>query len=166
MRIESQTSNLSFINSELFNVAYPLRRSKIESYRKFSLSLACLLFFFVGAPLGAIIRKGGLGTPVIISILFFVVYWVFDISGKKLSNDAELTPFMGAFMSSFVLIPIGTFLTYKAIKDSAIFHADAYKIFFTRLKARFSSTYDRYRNHFKVVRLLRKGAFGKKSLKK
>ncbi|MBQ0053248.1 MAG: LptF/LptG family permease [Bacteroidales bacterium] len=166
MHIENQINNLGFVDEGLFSVAYPLRRSKIESFRKFSLSLACLLFFFVGAPLGAIIRKGGLGTPVIISILFFVVYWVFDISGKKLANDAELTPFMGAFMSSFVLIPIGTFLTYKAIKDSAIFHADAYKIFFTRLKGRLSSTYDRYRNHFKVVRLLRKGAFGKNSLKK
>lgn len=165
MHIDNQINNLSFIDNELFNVAYPLRRSKIESFRKFSLSLACLLFFFVGAPLGAIIRKGGLGTPVIISILFFVVYWVFDISGKKLANDAELTPFMGAFMSSFVLIPIGTFLTYKAIKDSAIFHADAYKIFFTRLKDRLSYTYDRYRNHFKVTRLLRRGAFGKKQPK-
>ncbi len=133
MNIENQINNLAFSNNELFAVAYPLRRSKIESYRKFTLSLACLVFFFVGAPLGALIRKGGLGTPVIISILFFVVYWVFDISGKKLANDAELTPFMGTFMSSFVLIPIGIFLTYKAVKDSSIFNADAYKLFFSKL---------------------------------
>ncbi len=131
--LNNQVSSLEFFERELFQSAYPLRRSIIESYRKFTLSFACLVFFFIGAPLGAIIRKGGLGTPVIVSMLFFVVYWVFDISGKKLANDGAISPFFGTFISTFVLIPIGVFLTVKSTRDSALFNADAYKIFFRNL---------------------------------
>ena len=131
--INNQISSLEFFERELYQSAYPLRRTRVESFRKFTLSLACLVFFFIGAPLGAIIRKGGLGTPVIISMLFFVLYWVVDISGKKLANDGAISPFIGTFISSFVLIPIGIFLTIKSTKDSALFNADAYKIFFKNL---------------------------------
>lgn len=102
-----------------------LRKTKIEMFRKFTLSLACLIFFFIGAPLGAIIRKGGLGTPAIISVLFFVLYWVVDISGVKLAKDGAISPFAGTFISSLVLLPIGVFLTYKATKDSSLFNMDA-----------------------------------------
>ncbi len=126
--LSSQLSSLEFYERELFQSAYPLRRTIIESYRKFTLSLACLIFFFIGAPLGAIIRKGGLGTPVIVSMLFYVVYWVVDISGKKLANDGAIIPFIGTFISTFVLIPIGIFLTVKSTKDSSLFNADSYKI--------------------------------------
>ncbi|MBR7157439.1 MAG: LptF/LptG family permease [Bacteroidales bacterium] len=136
--INNQTSSYQFYERELFQSAHPLRRSIIESYRKFTLSLACLIFFFIGAPLGAIIRKGGLGTPVIVSMLFFVVYWVVDISGKKLANDGAIGPFIGTFISTFVLIPIGVFLTIKSTRDSALFNADAYKIFFNKISNRFS----------------------------
>lgn len=136
--MKNQISSYEFYERELYQFAHPLRRAIIESYRKFTLSLACLIFFFIGAPLGAIIRKGGLGTPVIISMLFFVVYWVFDISGKKLANDGAIGPFIGTFISTFVLIPIGVFLTIKSTKDSALFNADAYKIFFSKLSAKFS----------------------------
>ena len=108
----------------------PLKRIDIESYRKFTLSLACLLLFFIGAPLGAIIRKGGLGTPVIISIFFFLVYYIIDISGKKLAKDGAMTPFMGTIISSVVLLPIGIFLTRHAIRDSSLFNIDSYKLFF------------------------------------
>ncbi|MBP5210892.1 MAG: methionyl-tRNA formyltransferase, partial [Bacteroidales bacterium] len=109
-----------------YHIVDPLRRTVIEIYRKFTLSLACLIFFFIGAPLGAIIRKGGLGTPVIISIFFFVIYWVVDISGKKLARDGSMTPFIGTFISTAVLMPIGIFLTAKATNDSSLFNIDSY----------------------------------------
>ena len=135
-KLNSQITNFDFYERELYQSAYPLRRTIIESFRKFTLSLACLIFFFIGAPLGAIIRKGGLGTPVIISILFFVFYWVIDISGKRLANDGAISPFIGTFISSFILIPIGIFLTAKSSSDSGLFNADAYKIFFNKLSDR------------------------------
>ena len=96
----------------------------------------CLVFFFIGAPLGAIIRKGGLGTPVIVSMFFFVIYWVVDISGKKLANDGAISPFLGTFISTFVLIPMGVFLTVKSTKDSALFNADSYRMFLKRMWGR------------------------------
>src|SRR5574344_2088625 len=122
--LEVQRNTAEFYSAELYNSAYPLRRTKIESYRKFTLSIACLIFFFIGAPIGAIVRKGGLGTPAIISILFFVLYWVVDISGKKLANDGAIGPFEGAFISTLVLAPIGAFLTWKSTKDSALFNPE------------------------------------------
>ncbi len=126
-------TQVQYFPTELNQTAYPLRRTIQESFRKFTLSIACLIFFFIGAPLGAIIRKGGLGTPVIVSMLFFVIYWVVDISGKKLANDGAITPFLGAFISTFVLMPMGAFLTWKSTKDSALFNADAYISFFKNL---------------------------------
>ena len=122
--LEVQKNTAEFYAAELYNSAYPLRRTKIESYRKFTLSIACLIFFFIGAPIGAIVRKGGLGTPAIISILFFVLYWVVDISGKKLANDGAIGPFEGAFISTLVLAPIGAFLTWKSTRDSALFNPE------------------------------------------
>ena len=110
--------------AQIDQTAYPLRRTVIETYRKFTLSLACLIFFFIGAPIGAIVRKGGLGTPAIISILFFVLYWVVDISGKKLANDGAISPFLGAFISTLVLAPLAAFLTWKCTQDSAVFDPD------------------------------------------
>lgn len=111
----------------------PLRRVKIEWFRKFTLSIACLIFFFIGAPLGAIIRKGGLGTPVIVSVFFFVIYWVVDISGKKLATDGALSPAFGTLISSFVLFPLGVFLTWKSTKDSSLFNIDEYLELFKKL---------------------------------
>jgi lipopolysaccharide export system permease protein len=111
----------------------PLRQAKIALYRKFTLSLACIIFFFIGAPLGAIIRKGGLGTPSVISILFFVFYWVIDISGKKLSTDGSLSPGMGSLISSIILLPIGIFLTWKSTRDSNLFNPDKYIAFVKKL---------------------------------
>jgi lipopolysaccharide export system permease protein len=106
---------------------YPRRGVAIEWHRKFTLSFACLIFFFIGAPLGAIIRKGGLGMPAVVSIFFFVIYWVIDISGKKLSRDGAWDPLFGTWVSSMVLLPIGIFLTYKATTDSSLFNAEKYK---------------------------------------
>lgn len=136
--IVREAANVSgFNDAQVYQTAYPLRRTIIETYRKFTLSIACLIFFFIGAPIGSIVKKGGLGTPVIISILFFVLYWVVDISGKKLANDGAASPFIGAFISTFILAPIGAFLTWKSTQDSAMFNPETYfksiKNFFVKL---------------------------------
>ena len=112
---------------------FTIRRHKIELQKKFTLSLACLIFFFIGAPLGAIIRKGGLGTPIVISVFLFIVYYIFDNSGYKLARDDRWPVWQGIWLSSAVLLPLGIFLTKKAIDDSAVFNADAYRNFFRRL---------------------------------
>ena len=115
---------------------YLLRLIDIEILKKFALSIACLIFFFIGAPLGAIIRKGGLGVSAIISVLFFVAYWVIDISGTKLARDGAVGAFHGVFFSSYVLLPTGLFLSWKAINDSAIFSMDTLKNEFRKIKAK------------------------------
>lgn len=115
---------------------YQLVRHKIEWHRKFTLSFACFIFFFIGAPLGAIIRKGGLGMPVVISVLFFIVYYIVDTFGLKVSKEALWPAYMGMWLSTVVLFPVGAFLTYKAASDSALLNADAYVIFFQKLFAR------------------------------
>ncbi|MDR2801844.1 MAG: LptF/LptG family permease [Prevotellaceae bacterium] len=112
---------------------YPRRSVEIEWHRKFTLSFACLVFFFIGAPLGAIIRKGGLGMPAVVSIFFFIIYWVIDISGKKLSRDGAWDPLFGTWVSSMVLLPIGIFLTYKATSDSSLFNAERYMEIFRNI---------------------------------
>ena len=98
----------------------------VEWPKKFTLSLACLFFFFIGAPLGAIIRKGGLGVPVVISVTIFIFYYIINVSGEKMAKSGEWVPWFGEWLSSMVLCPIGIFLTYKANKDSAVFNIEAY----------------------------------------
>jgi len=104
-----------------------IRRHEIEYQKKFTLSFACLIFFFIGAPLGAIIRKGGLGTPLVISVLLFIVYYIIDNAGYKMARDGKVEVWAGIWLSAAVLLPLGVFLTYKAMKDSAVFDFDAYK---------------------------------------
>ncbi|MFM7218479.1 MAG: LptF/LptG family permease, partial [Bacteroidota bacterium] len=106
-----------------------LARHEIEWHRKFTLSFACLILFFVGAPLGAIIRKGGLGMPVVVSILFFVSYHVISITGEKFAREGVLSPPQGMWLSTLILLPIGILLTLKATSDSAIFSAERYRLF-------------------------------------
>jgi len=108
-------------------------RHNIELHRKFTLSFACLIFFFIGAPLGAIIRKGGLGMPVVISILFFIFYYIIDTMGLKFAKEGVWPVYQGIWLSSAILFPLGVFLTYKAASDSALLNADAYIIFFRKL---------------------------------
>ena len=112
---------------------FVIRRHEIELQKKFTLSLACLIFFFIGAPLGAIIRKGGLGTPIVISVLLFIVYYIIDNVGYKLAREGRWQVWQGIWLSSAVLLPLGIFLTKKAVDDSAVFNADAYRNFFRRL---------------------------------
>lgn len=113
-----------------------IRNHKIELMKKFTLSFACIVFFFIGAPLGAIIRKGGLGAPLVISVFLFIVYYIFDNSGYKLARDGRWPVWAGMWLSSAVLLPLGIFFTYKAVNDSAVFNADAYRLFFRRLTGR------------------------------
>jgi lipopolysaccharide export system permease protein len=103
-----------------------LRKHKIEWHHKIALSLACLVLFLIGAPLGSIIRKGGLGTPLIFAIVFFMVFYFSTTVGEKLANENTLTPFTGMWLATFLLVPIGFFLTYKAMRDSQLFNKEWY----------------------------------------
>ena len=103
------------------------RQHQIEAIKKFTLSLSCLIFFFIGAPLGAIIRKGGLGVPVVVSVLVFIVYYIFDNSGMRMARDGQWQVWFGQTISTMVLTPIAVFFTYKANKDSTVFNIDLYK---------------------------------------
>lgn len=109
---------------------------EIEIHRKFTLSIACILFFLIGAPLGAIIRKGGLGVPVIVSVIFFIIYYLIDNHGYENARLSIWEPWFGIWFSSLVLAPIGAFLTWRAINDSTLFDWDAYKIAFVRFSRR------------------------------
>ncbi len=142
---EELQDNLNTYARERYYNNFTLRLIDIEILKKFALSIACLIFFFIGAPLGALIRKGGLGTPAIISVLFFVAYWVIDISGTKLARDGAVGPFHGVFFSSYILLPTGLFLTWKAINDSAIFSTESLKNGFKKVKAKIMSTFKKTR---------------------
>ncbi|MGZ2370705.1 LptF/LptG family permease [Ancylomarina sp. YFZ004] len=104
-----------------------------EWHRKFTLSFACIIFFFIGAPLGAIIRKGGLGMPVIVSVLFFIIYYIISMTGERAARELALSPFMGMWISSLVILPLGIVLTYKATTDSGILNIDSYINFFKKI---------------------------------
>ncbi len=110
-----------------------IRRHAIELQKKFTLSFACIIFFFIGAPLGAIIRKGGLGMPLVISVFLFIVYYIIDNTGYKMARDGKVEVWQGMWLSAAVLLPLGVFLTYKAVHDSAVFNMDAYRSFFRSL---------------------------------
>ncbi len=105
---------------------YTKSKYKAEWHRKFTLSIACLVLFFIGVPLGAIIRKGGLGMPVVISIVFFIIFHILSITGEKLANEGEIDTAIGMWMATLILLPVGIFLTYKATVDSALFDLDVY----------------------------------------
>jgi lipopolysaccharide export system permease protein len=100
---------------------------QLEAIKKFTLSLSCLIFFFIGAPLGAIIRKGGLGVPVIVSVLVFIIYYIFDNTGFRMAREGQWTVGFGMTISTWALAPIAAFFTYKANKDSVVFNIDLYK---------------------------------------
>lgn len=103
------------------------REHQLEGLGKITLSLSCLIFFFIGAPLGAIIRKGGLGVPVVVSVLVFIVFYIFDNTGYKMARENEWTVWFGRWLGTVVLTPIAVFFTYKANNDSVVFNIDLYK---------------------------------------
>ena len=115
-----------------------IRKHEIELYRRFTLAFACLVFFFIGAPLGAIIRKGGLGAPVVISVILFIIYYIIDNTGYKMAREAIWPCWAGMWLSSFILLPTGIFLTYKAATDSPLFNPEVWttplKRFFIRIQ--------------------------------
>ena len=141
---ELENSLVSF-SRERYHHTYILRLIDIEVYKKFALAIACFIFFFIGAPLGAIIRKGGLGASAIISVLFFVAYYVIDIAGTKLARDGAVGPFIGVFFSSYVLFPTGLFLTWKAINDSTFFNMDSIKSGFRKIKTKIMDVFKKTR---------------------
>ena len=119
-------NDLSFNESIVDAQEFEIRRHGIEWYKKFTLSFACIIFFFVGAPLGAIIRKGGMGLPVVISTILFIIYYIFENTGYKMAREGVWPVGLGMWLSSMVLLPLGVFLTYKAVTDSVIMSTDVY----------------------------------------
>lgn len=124
--IENIKTDYYFRAATIGDEAYKVRRHLTEWHKKFTVSFACIMFFFIGAPLGAIIRKGGLGVPVVISVVLFIFYYIIDNMGFKMARDGIWEAWEGMWLSSAVLAPMGIFLTYKAVKDSVILNADTY----------------------------------------
>lgn len=112
-----------------------LRQHQIEWHRKISLSVACLVLFLIGAPLGSIIRKGGLGSPLVFSIVFFMLFYFLSTTGEKFAKEGSVTPLFGMWLSTIVLVPIGLFLIVKALNDSQLFNKEAYFRFWKKLRA-------------------------------
>ena len=113
-----------------------LQRARLEYQKKFTLSAACIALFLIGAPLGAIIRKGGLGLPVVVSVIFFLFYYIISTIGEKYVKDGDLSPVIGSWIAIVVITPIGLFLSYKAATDSQLFDMEVYKRFFNRILKR------------------------------
>jgi lipopolysaccharide export system permease protein len=124
--VRSQRDQIAGLSYELDDKSKRSWKYEIEWHRKFTMSLACIILFFIGAPLGAIIRKGGLGTPVIIAVIFFVLYYVVSMIGEKSAREGALTPFEGMWLATFIVLPLGVFLTYQATRDSSIFNPELY----------------------------------------
>ncbi|SFT08351.1 lipopolysaccharide export system permease protein [Mucilaginibacter polytrichastri] len=120
-------------NERYKEVSKDIRKSIIEYQKKFTLSAACLALFLIGAPLGAIIRKGGLGLPVVVAVVFFLIYYIISTIGEKSVKEGSLSPVIGMWIAIGILTPIGFFLSYKAATDSVLFDMDSYKKFFNRL---------------------------------
>lgn len=125
-----------FIDSavtEMNNYKRPVTSLNVEWHRKITLSVACLILFFIGAPLGAIIRKGGLGMPVVVSVVFFILFWVMSISGEKMAKEGVIPPYIGMWIATAVTFPLGIFLTVKATSDSSLFDIESYLTPFRKL---------------------------------
>ena len=129
----TMATNITGQGHDLYETYYYSRRTDLELLHRIAQALACFLLFFIGAPIGALIKKGGLGTSAIVSALFFVLYWVVDISGTKLAKDGAIGAASGAFVSTYVLAPIGLFLTWKAVNDAEILNMDSIKIWWKRV---------------------------------
>ncbi len=129
-------SYISGCYEEMDTRRYQIAKYNVEWHRKLTLSVACFILFLIGAPLGAIIRKGGMGLPLVISIVFFLLYHITSITGEKLAKEGNITAFKGMWLSTFFLLPVGIFLIYKATHDSMIFDTETYKSFFKRILRR------------------------------
>ncbi|MCD8167124.1 MAG: LptF/LptG family permease, partial [Bacteroides sp.] len=135
-RLDNTGHDWQFKSHTLSETDRDIRRHGLEWHKKITLSLSCLIFFFIGAPLGSIIRKGGLGMPVIISIVIFIIYYIIDNTGYKMGRDDNWQVWLGMWISSIILIPLGAFFTYKSNNDSVVFNADLYKGWFNKILGR------------------------------
>ena len=126
-KVQNAVSDLDFKSLFTSDGDRIIRQHEIEAISKFTVALSCLIFFFIGAPLGAIIRKGGLGIPVIISVLVFIVYYILDNSGYRMSRSGIWTVWFGKGLAPAILTPLAIFVTYKASNDSAVFNIDLYR---------------------------------------
>ena len=124
--VRNNVQTINLYDDQLYNRKKLLNKYSMERHRKFTLSIAVLIFFFIGAPLGAIIRKGGLGMPVVVSILLFIAYYIVSMTGEKSAREDVWGMFTGMWFSSFVFLPIGLWLAYKAATDAALMSAETY----------------------------------------
>ena len=134
-RISSQKNSLDIIAEEARMKQKDLRFHLIEWHRKFSLSLACVVLFLIGAPLGSIIRKGGMGMPLVIAVIFFLIFHLLNMFGEKFVREDITSAFFGMWLSTLVLLPVGIFFTYKAMHDSQLFNKEFYYRFFRSIKS-------------------------------
>ena len=132
-KVEQQQMDAEFKSAIMKGTDTDIRMHEIRFWQKFTLAFTCLVFFFIGAPLGAIIRKGGLGLPVVVAVVIFIAYYIIDIGGEKMAKVGTIPVLLGKWLSTIVLAPIGAFLTIKSNNDSVVFNLDSYKTFFNRL---------------------------------
>ena len=132
-QVRALRSELEWKGMSTLETDNSIRRHWVEWHQKMTLSLACLLFFFIGAPLGAIIRKGGLGLPTVISVIIFIVWYVINTSSMKMARDGNISMFFGMWVSTMIITPFAVFITYKSNGDSTVFNLDAYLHFMRRL---------------------------------
>ena len=134
-QVNSIKGNMAVLASDYSEKYKSLLLHEIEWHRKLTLSAACLVLFLIGAPLGSIIRKGGLGAPLVFAIIFFVIFHLFNTFGEKFVKSQQTGPLVGMWLSTFILIPIGVFLTYKAMRDSQLFNQEFYYRSFKQLRS-------------------------------
>lgn len=143
MKADNNSNEFLFKSLNKTTTQKTINRHWVEWHRKFTIPFTCLIFFFIGAPLGSIVRKGGLGTPIVISVILFIIYYIVDNVGFKMTRDGIWEHWFGMWFSALVLLPIGVFLTYKAMNDSVILNIDTYtslfkRLFFIREKRKYS----------------------------
>lgn len=129
--------NVQNLGNEMETRKSEITFHKIEWHRKFSLSMACFVLFFIGAPLGSIIRKGGLGMPLVVAIIFFLMFHLLNMFGEKFVKEGIMSPFFGMWLAVLILTPVGIFLTYKAMHDSQLFNKEYYYRALNYLKNKF-----------------------------
>ena len=125
-----------------------LYRYQLDWHNKLALPVSIMIFFLIGAPLGAIIRRGGLGMPIVVSVAFFVIYYLISIMGKQMGREGSWDASLGAWISSIILLPIGLFLIYKATNDSNLLNADWYYMKFVRLRDYVKCKYRDIKNRY------------------
>lgn len=123
-KVQRVRNEYEFKSTVLLDQEKSMRKHDIEMQKKFTLSIACIIFFFIGAPLGAIVKKGGIGTPLVLSVLLFIVYFIFDNSGYKMARDGKTAVWFGIWLSTMVMTPLGIFFTYKAVGDTSMLDFD------------------------------------------